>query len=205
MVGGGGEEEEAERSREEMIEERKDQFFKFVDLPSGKRVMVFKYKDRFYASNALCPHRGAELYLGDVEEIRDEDMGIVWGHSITCPLHNWVFNLEDGTCDKKRYVLDVYEVKNEAGQIYITSRPKNQSALAAAAAQPVAPRTPPPPRPDAAASTAQPPPATAQPPPNSQDQDDARQGKKEEKNPPEPPSGPQSNKVQFELLCWSCA
>jgi nitrite reductase/ring-hydroxylating ferredoxin subunit len=38
--------------------------------------------------------------LGDVDEIRDDDMGIVWGHSITCPLHNWVFNLEDGTCDK---------------------------------------------------------------------------------------------------------
>jgi hypothetical protein len=65
VVGGGGEEEEAERSREEMIEERKDQFFKFVDLPSGKRVMVFKYKDRFYASNAvpLSPHTFDRLAL----------------------------------------------------------------------------------------------------------------------------------------------
>jgi hypothetical protein len=24
-----------------------------VDLPSGKKVMVFKYKDHFYASNAV--------------------------------------------------------------------------------------------------------------------------------------------------------
>jgi nitrite reductase/ring-hydroxylating ferredoxin subunit len=55
---------------------------------------------RILRSEQLCPHRGAELYLGDVDEIKDDDMGIVWGHSITCPLHNWVFNLEDGSCDK---------------------------------------------------------------------------------------------------------
>jgi hypothetical protein len=47
------EEDEETRSREELIEEMKDQFFRFVDLPSGKKVMVFKYKDRFYASNAV--------------------------------------------------------------------------------------------------------------------------------------------------------
>lgn len=39
--------------RQEQIEEMKDRFFKFVDLPNGKKAMVFRYNDRFYAPNAV--------------------------------------------------------------------------------------------------------------------------------------------------------
>ena len=39
----------------------------------------------FAASNA-CPHKGGPL-----------SEGIVHGTRVTCPLHNWVFDLETGT------------------------------------------------------------------------------------------------------------
>lgn len=40
---------------------------------------------RVFALLDCCPHRGGPL-----------SQGIVHGHGVTCPLHNWVIQLEDG-------------------------------------------------------------------------------------------------------------
>ncbi len=62
----------------------------------------------FAASNA-CPHKGGPLAEG-----------IVHGQKVTCPLHNWVFDLNTGEAqgaDEGR--IDVYPVRVEAGRILI--------------------------------------------------------------------------------------
>lgn len=41
--------------------------------------------DRVFALDDRCPHKAGRL-----------SQGIVHGHSVTCPLHNWVIGLEDG-------------------------------------------------------------------------------------------------------------
>lgn len=41
--------------------------------------------DGVFALDDRCPHKGGPL-----------SQGIVHGHSVTCPLHNWVFSLESG-------------------------------------------------------------------------------------------------------------
>jgi nitrite reductase (NADH) small subunit len=41
--------------------------------------------DRVFALRDRCPHKGGPL-----------SQGIVHGHRVTCPLHNWVIDLETG-------------------------------------------------------------------------------------------------------------
>ena len=49
-------------------------------------VAVFRtVDDRVFALEDRCPHTGGPL-----------SQGIVHGTSVTCPLHNWVLNLETG-------------------------------------------------------------------------------------------------------------
>lgn len=50
-------------------------------------VAVFRTADdRVFALDDRCPHKGGPL-----------SEGIVHGHQVTCPLHNWVFDLNTGT------------------------------------------------------------------------------------------------------------
>lgn len=65
------------------------------DIPAlGARVVKTKVGDIAVFRNAKnevfalldkCPHKGGPL-----------SQGIVHDHSVTCPLHNWVLNLNDG-------------------------------------------------------------------------------------------------------------
>ncbi|MDP5219744.1 nitrite reductase small subunit NirD [Ruegeria sp. 2205SS24-7] len=62
----------------------------------------------FVASNS-CPHKGGPL-----------SEGIVHGQSVTCPLHNWVFDLNTGQAqgaDEGR--ITTYPVRVEEGRILL--------------------------------------------------------------------------------------
>ena len=49
-------------------------------------IAVFRTADdRVFALDDRCPHKGGPL-----------SQGIVHGHAVTCPLHNWVIGLDDG-------------------------------------------------------------------------------------------------------------
>ena len=49
-------------------------------------VAVFRtMDDAVFALDDACPHKQGKL-----------SQGIVHGHSVTCPLHNWVIGLADG-------------------------------------------------------------------------------------------------------------
>jgi nitrite reductase (NADH) small subunit len=57
-----------------------------VARPSGAAVAVFRAADdRVFALLDRCPHQGGPL-----------SQGIVFGHSVACPLHNWTIGLADG-------------------------------------------------------------------------------------------------------------
>jgi nitrite reductase (NADH) small subunit len=56
-----------------------------IKSPYGD-VAIFKAADgTFFALRDRCPHKGGPL-----------SQGIVHGHSVTCPLHNWVISLQSG-------------------------------------------------------------------------------------------------------------
>ena len=56
-----------------------------VNTPAGKIAMFRTMEDQVYAIENRCPHKNGPL-----------SEGIVHGGSVTCPLHNWVFDLATG-------------------------------------------------------------------------------------------------------------
>lgn len=68
---------------------------------------------RYEAINDLCPHMGASLADGSVEN------GIV-----TCPWHAWRFRTSDGTwCDNPRIGTDAFEVRIVDDEIQVSVEP----------------------------------------------------------------------------------
>ena len=56
-----------------------------VNTPNGKIAIFRTADDQIFAMDNRCPHKGGPL-----------SEGIVHGASVTCPLHNWVFDLSTG-------------------------------------------------------------------------------------------------------------
>ncbi|WP_300058683.1 nitrite reductase small subunit NirD [uncultured Roseobacter sp.] len=61
----------------------------------------------FAASNS-CPHKGGPL-----------SEGIVHGQKVTCPLHNWVFDLNTGAAIGEDGRIATYPVRLDAGRILL--------------------------------------------------------------------------------------
>ncbi|MYM55814.1 nitrite reductase small subunit NirD [Thalassovita mangrovi] len=61
----------------------------------------------FAASNS-CPHKGGPLADG-----------IVHGQKVTCPLHNWVFDLNTGEAQGEDARIATYPVRIEAGRVLL--------------------------------------------------------------------------------------
>ena len=56
-----------------------------VAAPRGDVAVFRTLDDSVFALDDRCPHKGGRL-----------SQGIVHGHSVTCPLHNWVIDLASG-------------------------------------------------------------------------------------------------------------
>ncbi len=73
-------------------------------------VAVFRTgDDRVFAVDDACPHKRGPL-----------SEGIVHGNAVTCPLHNWVIDLETGRArgaDEGR--VNTYETRVEKGRILL--------------------------------------------------------------------------------------
>ncbi len=86
--------------------------------PRGARVVktrlgcvaVFRTgDDKVFAIDDACPHKKGPL-----------SEGIVHGNAVTCPLHNWVIDLETGMAqgtDQGR--VNTYEIRVEQGRILL--------------------------------------------------------------------------------------
>lgn len=64
--------------------------------------------DEVFAASDTCPHKGGPL-----------SEGIVHGQSITCPLHNWVFDLNTGQAVGEDAAIPTYAVRIEGTRILI--------------------------------------------------------------------------------------
>lgn len=56
-----------------------------IRTPRGRIAIFRTADDQVFALEDRCPHRDGPL-----------SQGIVHGHAVTCPLHNWVIGLESG-------------------------------------------------------------------------------------------------------------
>jgi nitrite reductase (NADH) small subunit/3-phenylpropionate/trans-cinnamate dioxygenase ferredoxin subunit len=80
----------------------------------NKIIAVFRVEGRYHAIDDVCPHMGASLSSGYLEN------GIV-----TCPWHAWRFRLEDGAwADNPRIKIGCYPVRVVGDEIQIqTNQP----------------------------------------------------------------------------------
>jgi nitrite reductase (NADH) small subunit len=79
-------------------------------------VAIFKQGDQYYAIDDRCPHAGASLSSGHVEN------GIV-----TCPWHAWRFRLSDGAwADNPRVKTNCYKVTVENDQVLVHPNEKKE-------------------------------------------------------------------------------
>jgi nitrite reductase (NADH) small subunit len=84
-------------------------------------VAVFRTADdRVFALEDRCPHKGGPL-----------SEGIVHGTSVTCPLHNWVFDMNTGQAQgADQGMVRTYPVKVQEGRILIDASLIRRSAAA---------------------------------------------------------------------------
>lgn len=72
-------------------------------------VAVFRTaEDEVYAAADMCPHKGGPL-----------SEGIVHGQSVTCPLHNWVFDLNTGQAKGEDTRIATYPARVEGGRVLL--------------------------------------------------------------------------------------
>jgi nitrite reductase (NADH) small subunit len=91
---------------------------KSAEIPPGtskvvtanrKDIAVFNDGGQFFAIDDCCPHAGASLAGGYVEE-----------GTVTCPWHAWRFRLNDGAwADNPRVKTGCYSVKVVGDEIFI--------------------------------------------------------------------------------------
>jgi nitrite reductase (NADH) small subunit len=90
----------------------------------GTDVALFRAADEHvFALLDRCPHKGGPL-----------SQGIVFGHSVACPLHNWTIELADG-CARAPDVgcAITFAVKVDAGQVYLDADELESRGLESAA------------------------------------------------------------------------
>lgn len=75
-----------------------------------QEIAIFRCRDdSVFALHNACPHQQGVL-----------SEGIVHGHKVTCPLHNWVISLRDGKAQGSDTGSTVcIETKVEKGMVYI--------------------------------------------------------------------------------------
>lgn len=86
--------------------------------PQGGRVVktragcvaIFRTaEDEVFALDDRCPHKGGPL-----------SEGIVHGRRVTCPLHNWVFDMESGEAQgADEGAVGTYPVRVENGRLLL--------------------------------------------------------------------------------------
>ncbi|GIW78316.1 MAG: nitrite reductase [Gemmatales bacterium] len=75
----------------------------------NKTIAVFRHQGQFFAIDDTCPHMGASLSGGHVED-----------GSVTCPWHAWRFRLADGAwADNPKIQIACYPVRIEQGEVQV--------------------------------------------------------------------------------------
>jgi len=93
---------------------------KLGDIPEGEgrafeyndqMVAVFNDNGEYRAIDDMCPHMGASLASGHLED------GVV-----ACPWHSWRFDTRDGSwCDNRRIKIDTFQVRVTGDEIQIAA------------------------------------------------------------------------------------
>ncbi|MCJ7871917.1 nitrite reductase small subunit NirD [Marinovum sp. 2_MG-2023] len=80
-----------------------------IKTPVGCVALFRTSETEVFAASDRCPHKGGPL-----------SHGIVHGQSVTCPLHNWVFDLNTGAAQgADEGQIETFPLRLEEGRIHI--------------------------------------------------------------------------------------
>lgn len=93
-----------------------------IPVEGGEEIAIFRTgDDKVFALVNRCPHKQGPL-----------SQGIVHGHSVTCPLHNWNIALSTGEAQgEDKGCTPTIPVKVDAGRVLISRMAMLTTALAA--------------------------------------------------------------------------
>jgi nitrite reductase (NADH) small subunit len=93
-----------------------------IPVAGGEEIAVFRTgDDAVFALVNRCPHKHGPL-----------SQGIVHGHAVTCPLHNWRISLATGEAlGEDRGCTPTIPVKVDAGRVLISRTAVLATAMAA--------------------------------------------------------------------------
>lgn len=102
-----------------------DRFFPVADAASlrpgegrtvflcGREYALFNVAGEFHAIDNECPHRGAPLGAGLLENGK-----------VYCPLHGWSFDPKTGACETRLGCeIRTYPTRTENGEVFLCPRP----------------------------------------------------------------------------------
>jgi 3-phenylpropionate/trans-cinnamate dioxygenase ferredoxin subunit len=77
--------------------------------PKGVNVLLARVGGEIYAVSGKCAHMECPLFMGKLE-----------GYTITCPCHDWRFDVRTGKfLDAAELGLAVYSAKSDAGKVFV--------------------------------------------------------------------------------------
>jgi NAD(P)H-dependent nitrite reductase small subunit len=74
----------------------------------GLDIALFRWNERVYAIEDLCPHLGFPL-----------SEGIMQTGEVICSWHGWHVRLEDGSCRRERERAKVWECEVREGEVFV--------------------------------------------------------------------------------------
>ncbi len=75
---------------------------------NDQKIILFEYNGTVKAYQGKCPHEGAPLAEGHIENGR-----------IVCPLHRWEFACDSGMNDQHKKCLQSYSIKEKEGFVFL--------------------------------------------------------------------------------------
>jgi nitrite reductase (NADH) small subunit len=79
----------------------------------GRKILLCRTSEGWFATDNACPHRGGPLVEGDLS-----------GSTLVCPWHFWTFELATGRNDRDPDVcLATHEVRIADDRVYVRLRP----------------------------------------------------------------------------------
>ena len=78
--------------------------------PLGMNIIVARVGGSVFAVEGKCPHMACPLFSGALD-----------GHILTCPCHDWQFDIRTGEfIDSPEVKLALYPVKSEDGKLFVS-------------------------------------------------------------------------------------
>jgi NAD(P)H-dependent nitrite reductase small subunit len=74
----------------------------------GMELAIFRWDDRIYAIENLCPHLGFPL-----------SEGIMQNGEVICSWHGWHVRLEDGSCRRERERAKVFPCEIRGEEVWV--------------------------------------------------------------------------------------